>query len=143
MLPLGQDRISAEHQPTSRSASAKAAYGGRPLSETPPGAAACSMRRSILLQVMSHDILAKKASARRSSLPRGSTKAASQAAMKWLGVSAMRARPSTEYGRTTSRMEVETTGLPAARYSGVFVGLMKRVASFLANGIRATSQPAM
>jgi len=40
-------------------------------------------------------------------------------------------------------MEVETTGLPAAKYSGVLVGLMKRVDSFLANGISATSQPAM
>ena len=30
---------------------------------------------------------------------------------------------------------------PAARYSGVFVGLMKRVASFRANGRMATSQP--
>jgi hypothetical protein len=55
----------------------------------------------------------------------------------------MCARPWTEYGRTTSRIEVDTTGLPAAKYSGVFVGLMKRVDSFLANGIIATSQLAM
>ena len=40
-------------------------------------------------------------------------------------------------------MGVDTTGRPAARYSGVFVGLMKRVASFSANGISATSQRAM
>ena len=39
-------------------------------------------------------------------------------------------------------MEVETTGSPAARYSGVFVGLMKRVASLRANGSMAMSQPA-
>jgi hypothetical protein len=38
-------------------------------------------------------------------------------------------------------MLVETTGRPAARYSGVFVGLMNRVASFRANGRIATSQP--
>ena len=31
-----------------------------------------------------------------------------------------------------------TTGHPAARYSGVLVGLMKRVAVLIANGIRAT-----
>ncbi len=36
----------------------------------------------------------------------------------------------------------DTPGSPAARYSGVFVGLMKRVASFRANGSIATSQPA-
>ena len=39
-------------------------------------------------------------------------------------------------------MDVETTGLPAAMYSGVLVGLMNRVASFRANGSSATSQPA-
>lgn len=41
----------------------------------------------------------------------------------------------------TSLIGVETTGLPAARYSGVLVGLMKRVESLIANGINATSQP--
>jgi hypothetical protein len=40
-------------------------------------------------------------------------------------------------------MDVDTTGFPAARYSGVFVGLMKRVASLRANGNIATSHPAM
>ena len=53
----------------------------------------------------------------------------------------MRARPCWPYGRTTSRMDVETTGHPAARYSGVFVGLMKRVDSLRANGSTATSHP--
>ena len=38
---------------------------------------------------------------------------------------------------------MDTTGLPAAMYSGVLVGLMNRVASLRANGSRATSQPAM
>ena len=44
-------------------------------------------------------------------------------------------------GRTTSRTGVETTGLPPARYSGVLVGEMNCVDSFIANGISATSQP--
>ena len=39
------------------------------------------------------------------------------------------------YGSTTSWMPVLTTGRPAARYSGVLVGLMYRVASLCANGI--------
>ena len=43
--------------------------------------------------------------------------------------------------RTTSRTDVETTRRPAARYSGVFVGLMNRVESLCANGSSATSQP--
>jgi hypothetical protein len=34
-------------------------------------------------------------------------------------------------------------GLPAAMYSSVLVGLMKRVASFCANGMIATSHDAM
>ena len=44
------------------------------------------------------------------------------------------------YCRTTSTIGVDTTGRPAARYSGVLVGLMNRVASLMANGISATSQ---
>ena len=43
--------------------------------------------------------------------------------------------------RTTSAIGVETTGRPAARYSGVFVGLMNRVALFQANGIIARPSP--
>jgi hypothetical protein len=39
-------------------------------------------------------------------------------------------------------MDVETTGRPPARYSGVFVGLMYSVAAFRANGMIATSHPA-
>ena len=69
--------------------------------------------------------------------------AASAATTKSSGESAMCTTPLSPYGRTTSRIEVDTTGLPAARYSGVLVGLMKRVASLRANGSSATSQPAM
>ena len=65
------------------------------------------------------------------------------ASTKSSGVSAMRASRSSPYGRTTSGIDVDTTGLPAARYSGVFVGLMKRVASLRAKGSIATSQPAI
>jgi hypothetical protein len=49
--------------------------------------------------------------------------------------------PAPPYGSTTSRIAVDTTGFPAARYSSVFVGLMNRVASFSANGMIATSHP--
>ena len=45
-------------------------------------------------------------------------------------------------GAPRRRSAVETTGRPPARYSGVLVGLMKRVASLMAKGISATSQPA-
>ena len=41
----------------------------------------------------------------------------------------------------TSRTPVETIGLPPAMYSRVLVGLMVRVASFSAQGIRQTSKP--
>lgn len=46
------------------------------------------------------------------------------------------------YGRNTSLMAVETTGLPAAKNSGVLVGLINLVDSFSAKGIMAQSQPA-
>src|SRR5262250_1962663 len=42
----------------------------------------------------------------------------------------------------TSWMPVETTGLPAAMYSSVFVGLMQRVASLSAKGMMHASRPA-
>ncbi len=45
-------------------------------------------------------------------------------------------------GPDTSAIGVETTGTPAARNSGVLVGLMNRVASLSANGMKPTSQPA-
>jgi hypothetical protein len=43
------------------------------------------------------------------------------------------------YWRATSAMGVLTTGRSAARYSSVFVGLMKRVDSLSAKGSRHTS----
>ena len=46
------------------------------------------------------------------------------------------------YGSATSVIGVLTIGCSAAMYSSVLVGLMKRVASFRANGSRHTSQPA-
>src|SRR6476469_5298527 len=45
------------------------------------------------------------------------------------------------YGETTSLIGVDITGMPAAKYSGVFVGEINFVDSFIANGIIATSQP--
>ena len=54
----------------------------------------------------------------------------------------MRTRPCRPYGRTTSRIAVDTTGFPAAMYSNTFVGLIILVESFRANGSRATSHPA-
>src|SRR5947209_3780483 len=59
------------------------------------------------------------------------------------GLSAIATRPSSPYGSTTSVIGVETAGRPAARYSGVFVGLIKRVDSFRANGSSPRSQPDM
>ena len=46
------------------------------------------------------------------------------------------------YGMATSAMFVLTMGNCAAMYSSTLVGLMKRVASFSANGSKHTSQPA-
>jgi hypothetical protein len=46
------------------------------------------------------------------------------------------------YSEITSSTAVLTTGFSAAMYSSVWVGLMKRVCSLSAKGIRHTSQPA-
>ena len=46
--------------------------------------------------------------------------------------------PALPHSATTSAIGVEITGLPPARYSGVLVGLMNRVARFLANGSSAS-----
>ena len=43
--------------------------------------------------------------------------------------------------QVSSGSGVDTTGSPAERYSGVFVGLMNFVDSFIAKGISATSHP--
>jgi hypothetical protein len=55
----------------------------------------------------------------------------------------MRTSPSCPQPRPTSRMGDEMVRLPAARYSGVLVGLMKRVDSLSAKKSAATSHPAM
>ena len=79
--------------------------------------------------------------ARRASAARGlSASAWPQAATKADASSTIATRsPNID---TTSRIGVLTIGLPAAMYSRVLVGLMKRVDSLRANGISATSQPA-
>ena len=74
-------------------------------------------------------------------LPRAIASASVQAAMKPGRSAAIRTASVSPYWRITSRIAVETTGRPPARYSGVLVGLMKRVASLIAKGISATSQP--
>ena len=66
----------------------------------------------------------------------GSSSAAMQAATNSSGVRAM--RTTSPYRLATSLIAVLTTGLPAAMYSSVLVGLMKRVDSFRANGSRPT-----
>src|SRR4051812_9063260 len=94
-------------------------------------------------QTASHDIVSRKASARsRHFIPIVKAIAPEMASTNSSAFEAMRAKPSSPYGRTTSRTGVETTGNPAERNSGVFVGLIKRVESFIANGMMATSQPA-
>ena len=64
-----------------------------------------------------------------------------QAATNPSGPSPISTIPATPNGRTTSRIEVDATGRPAARYSGVLVGLMYAVASLWAKGMMARSQP--
>src|ERR671932_147116 len=99
----------------------------------------------IEFQVRSQEICSRKVSTR-SSHPdslQSSFIAASAAATNSATVSAILTKRSCPYGRTTSRIEVDTTGLPAARYSGVLVGLMKRVDSLRAKGNKATSHPAI
>src|SRR5205085_9511770 len=101
-----------------------------------------SMSASIRSHVLCHELPARKRSTRSSQLASVPRSARSHAATKLGASPAISTKPSSPYGRTTSLIGVETTGLPAARYSGVFVGLMKRVASFWANRSRATSHPA-
>ena len=72
---------------------------------------------------------------------RDSARAWSQAATNSTWVEATFTASRSPKWRTTSMIGVETTGRPAARYSGVLVGLMKRVDSLMAKGIKATSQP--
>src|SRR5205807_6925679 len=91
------------------------------------------VRASILSTESSQELLVRAA-------PACSARQASTAAMKSTTPLAIRTRPRSPYGRTTSWIGVDTTGLPAARYSGVFVGLMNFVEAFCANGNIATSQ---
>src|SRR3954447_410685 len=93
-------------------------------------------------QVRSQDRFDRNASGGARRADRSEASASSIASENSPAVSAIHARPSRPYGCTTSRIDVDTTGLPAARYSGVFVGEMKRVESLRANGRIATSQPA-
>ena len=104
---------------------------------------AARSRSDIRLQMPSHDCVESSDCTRPSRSTVGSQRASRIPWTKRSGVSAMCARPMSPYVRTTSAMGVETTGLPAARYSGVFVGLMYWVAALSANGIIATSHPAM
>src|SRR5690606_4538507 len=93
-------------------------------------------------QVLSHDWFFRKLSTSLSHF---------RLSVAFISCSMERIKPSTEplmwtrflipYGFMTSCIGVETTGTPAARYSGVLVGLIKRVDSFKAKGISATSQP--
>src|SRR5688572_30397082 len=104
---------------------------------------ACANRADISDQVRSHDVPAMQASTAASrSGESGSSRAACTAAMKASASLATLTRPRPAKGVTTSAIGVDTTRLPPARYSSVFVGLMKRVDSLSANGISATSQPA-
>ncbi len=95
--------------------------------------------------VASHDVADTRrrmsSCALRASLAGVSASADWQASMKSDAWSAIATTPA--YGSTTSRIGVLTIGLPAAMYSSIFVGLMKRVDSLSANGSRQTSQPAI
>src|SRR5919202_2312090 len=104
-------------------------------------AVTASISRLMRCHVRSHDMLCSRASTLSSrSLP-SSHMAARTAATKASVVSAMCTNPCCPYGLTTSWIDVDTTDLPTAKYSGILVGLMKRVAALWANGKRATSQP--
>src|SRR6185369_9995547 len=97
----------------------------------------------ISLYVLSHDVADKNASTRESQYSESPTRSILfAAAINSSAVDAISTSFISPYGLTTSRIGVEITGFPAARYSGVFVGLIKRVDSFSANGINAMSQPA-
>jgi hypothetical protein len=67
-------------------------------------------------------------------------RAASQATINSSAVLAM--ATTWPYGTLTSLTGVLTIGNSAAIYSSTLVGLMNLVESFMANGIRQTSQPA-
>src|SRR6185295_6795984 len=101
------------------------------------------IKSDISAQVLSQEMFSRNASTlfNHSVFP-VSVSSFSAAAIKSSAVSAISTSFNSPYGLTTSRIEVEIVGLPAAKYSGVFVGLMKRVDSFRANNRSAMSQPA-
>src|ERR687889_580407 len=83
-------------------------------------------------QVLSHEPAARCLSTRASHGSFGRDKRASALRATSSAVLAISTRPLSPYGRTTSVIAVETTGTPAARNSGVLVGLMNLVASLRA-----------
>ncbi len=92
-------------------------------------------------QVRSQEISASRPSTARSHSACGLPRARANASAKAGGPSAMSTGPASPQSRTTSRTGVDTTGKPAARNSGVLVGLMKRVLSLRAKGMKPASQP--
>ena len=94
---------------------------------------------------MPFHVAAQDCVARRRST-RASQDAPSRSSSVWIaaatarGRSAIVTRPSCPQSATTSGTGVETTGTPAARNSGVLVGLMNRVASFKAKGMNPACQ---
>src|SRR3954454_20596942 len=97
------------------------------------------MRRQILSQLAAASRLSTSPGQRSGSWATRS--ASSIAAANADGLAAIQTAFTWPYCGSTSTMGGETTGGPAAKYSGVLVGLMNRVASLRAKGIRATSQP--
>jgi uracil-DNA glycosylase len=85
---------------------------------------ACCTRSCMADQVASHDSPFRKSSTRARHSASGACSARSRQATNSAGSSAICTNARSPYGCTTSRIDVETTGRPAARYYGVFVGLM-------------------
>src|SRR6185295_7769626 len=108
-----------------------------------PFSIASSIKSDISAQVLSQEMVSRNASTlfNHSEFP-VSVSSYSAAAINSSAVSAISTSFNSPYGLTTSRIEVEIVGLPAAKYSGVLVGLMKRVDSLRANNRSAMSQPA-
>src|SRR2546423_361315 len=99
------------------------------------------MSDDIADQVRSHEIFERKRSTRSRQTGGGGPRSCPTGRTTSSGESAISTSRCSPYGRTTSLIDVDTTGQPAARYSGVLVGLMNRVDSFFANGSMATSHP--
>ena len=95
------------------------------------------------VQVPSQDVWRKNASASREPLPKclGHRRFNCCDKIGWI-VGDLRPTLALRRGERHREWMWRPRACPAARYSGVFVGLMKRVASLRANGISATSHPA-